>query len=293
MSETLLVLPEGDFELNSDITYQVYGEAVYAIDIMEMDLTHLCWLDQLTVLQDLHLMQEISILYHPEIVSSLYSEAESSQYWGKDKYETLAQYNRTQTKNVTEEKDERRMMKPIVWTATMTSKQGKIVGRLVNLGYDRLYSRDLFKRFMAEKGEGYMNLTVNTVAGHIDEFARDVSTETGGKYIRKDSQKPCTIYLIRFTNNSTGETFVKVGITSRELGERFVTDKKHYDIDIIHVAEHAMSECVEREKAIQDRYKAFRYVPEKRLSNNGTTEIMRSDAPINEIIILMGNNKIK
>lgn len=293
MSENTLVFPEGEIELNPDLTYQVYGEPAYIVDIMELDLTHLAWLDQITLLQDLEMYNEISILYHPEIVNSLYTQLDTSPYWGKDKYDALAQYKRSQTKSVTEEKEARKILKPIVWTPTMSSKRGKVVGYLVRLGYDRPFARDLVKRFLEERGEGYMNLTVNTIGEYIDAYARDITAETGGNYISKDSQKPCMIYLVRFTNKETGETFVKPGITARDLGERFTTDKKHYDIEVIHTADHTMSDCMEREKAIQTRYKAFRYVPEKRLANNGTTEVMTSEAPINEIMLMMGTNKVK
>ena len=294
MSELILTLDEGQVTLSPDISYQVYGETMYAIDVIELDLQHLCWLDQKTLLQDIILTEEVSILYHPDVVTSLYSEMEASPYWGKNRYDCLATFKRLQTKVITDDKEERKLMKPVDWkNKTTQSKRGKIVSRMVLLGYDRVYSRDIFKKFLADKGDGYMNLTVNTVANLVDEYVRDIKTETEGRYIRADSQKSCTIYLVRFTNKSTGETFIKPGITSRDLGERFISDKKLYDIEVIHTATHPMADCVDREKAIQERYKDYRYVPEHKLNNNGTTEIMSVDCPINEIITLMGTSKVK
>lgn len=294
MEKYILELPEGQFELNTDQSYNVYGETMFAIDIVELDFDHLPWLDQIMLLRDIRLSDEISILYHPEVVQSIHEEIDASPYWGKDRYEALATFRRLQTKQVVDEKRERKLLKPVVWDGNMRSKKAKVTRGLAAMGYDRKFALDMTNRFLEEKGDGYMNFSVKEIEKEVDEFARDVQAETEKKYVKSDSDKPCTIYLVKFTDTETGETFIKPGITSRDLGERFITDKKHYDIDIIHTAKHTMAECIEREKHIQKRYrKDYNYTPEKGLSNNGNTECLRADVPTDEIIQLMGTSKVK
>lgn len=178
-----LELPEGKVELDTDLTYHVYGEPTAAQQLAGMKFEHLSWLDQLVLVNELQRTNEVSIMFHPEVTRSLISEQEASPYWGKDKFEVEAQFRRTNTKTVTDEKLERKLTKPIEWTPTMHSKKGKVVGRLVEMGYDRLFTRDIVKEFLEVKGEKYMNLTVNQIADMVDEFARNTTPDSTGNIV--------------------------------------------------------------------------------------------------------------
>jgi hypothetical protein len=293
MTKHTLILDEGELELDPDATYTVYGEVLFAVDIIALDLEHLPWLDQITILQELDNFYDISIMYHPEVVASIYELYEASPYWGKNRHDCESMFRRLQTSKVTDEKQDRKLLKPVEWTPTMRSKKGKVTSRLVEMGYDRVHIRETFNQFLQDKGEGYMNLTVNQIADKVDEYARDVSDESEGKYISTDSQKPCDLYLLEFTNKSTGECFIKPGITRRTLAERYSQDKERYDIKVLHTVSYPTSKCVILEKEIQKRWGGkYRYVPTTKLQNNGTTEIMSMELPINEVIELMGNNKV-
>lgn len=292
-SKYRLVLNEGSIDLDPDRSYNVYGEIMFAIDLVEQDFGHLTWFDEILVLRELKMNNEISMLFHPTVLTSLYDEQEASPYFGKDRFEAEAVFRRLKTTEKTDEETERKLMKPVEWTPTMISKKGKVVGRLVTLGFERLFSREMVAKFLEEKGEGYMNLTVNTIADHVDKFVRDITVETEGRYIDKESKSPCRLYLVKFTHKESGEQFIKPGITRREIEERFCRDKKIYDIDVIYEVVHPMHESVEREKHIQSRFKQYRFEPEVKLINNGNSEVLHKDVDTTAIIELMGTKKVK
>lgn len=296
MSElTSLRLNEGTIELNPDRTYTVFGQSMFAVDIIGIDFEHLTWLDQILMLRELELTDSIPMTFHPEVLESLYNEQESSPYYGKDVEAVAAVYRRIQSKQKTEDDIERKLMKPIEWTPTMYSKRGKMVGRLVTLGYDRTYARERAYEFLEVRGEKYMNLTVNQAADRMDQYIRDVESEQGN-YITKDGEQPCTLYLVKFTEkNCAGEpeVFIKPGITRRDLSERFSQDKNEFNIEVIHTVEYPTSQCVTREKEIQRRFERYRYTPNKKLKNKGDSEILSIKAPTDEIITLMGSQKVK
>ena len=293
LEEYKLRFDEGTVTLDADHSFTVYGEVMFAVDLIEQDFGHLSWLDQILVIRDLEMNREISTIFHPEVLESLYTELEASPYYGKDRFEVEAVYRRLNTVKKTEDATERKMMKPVEWTATMVSKRGKVVGRLVVMGFDRVFARETVKKFLAEKGEGVMNLTVNTIADKVDEYIRDVTAETEKKYITKDSNLPCDIYLVKFTDKDTNEQFIKVGITRRGVDERFSQDKNDYNIEILYVVNHKMSEAIEREKHILSRCAKHKYMANCKLKGNGDTELLSLSVDTNEIIQLMGTKNVK
>ena len=293
LEEYKLRFDEGTVTLDADHSFTVYGEVMFAVDLIEQDFGHLSWLDQILVIRDLEMNREISTIFHPEVLESLYTELEASPYYGKDRFEVEAVYRRLNTVKKTEDATERKMLKPVEWTATMVSKRGKVVGRLVVMGFDRVFARETVKNFLAEKGEGFMNLTVGTIADKVDEYIRDVTAETEKKYITKDSNLPCDIYLVKFTDKDTNEQFIKVGITRRGVDERFSQDKNDYNIEILYVVNHPTSEAIEREKHILSRCSKHKYMANSKLKGNGDTELLSLSVDTNEIIQLMGTKNVK
>ena len=292
-NETVLHLIEGSLVLDPDRTYTVYGETMFAIDIINLDFEHLSWLDQTLVLRELELTNSISILYNPEVIDSLYQLQEASPYYGKDQYEVEATYRRLQTSSKTEAMTERRLAAPIVWTPTLKSKKGKVRTRLIAQGYARHYVIEMVNKFLEVRGEKYMNLTVKDIAERVDEFIRDIQQEEEGKYISKDSDKPCTLYLLRFKHIHTAEEFIKPGITRRSLEERYAQDKNHFRIDILHTVKHPTYKCVELERQIQTKFERFRYANNAKLKNKGDTEVLNIKVPVDEVVKLMGTNSVK
>lgn len=171
MKPFTLILDEGTITLNNDLTYTVYGETKTAKEVSQMNFRHLPWLDQKMLLQELELKQEIIMLYHPEIVASIFADHESSEYWGKNHFECLAIFKRTATKVKVDRIEERLLKKPVETNNPATKvKKSTVVTGLVKLGYDRDTAKLCIAEFLAEKGIGYLNLAPAKLIKYVDEF---------------------------------------------------------------------------------------------------------------------------
>lgn len=287
-------LPEGEVELDPDLLYTMYGETVTPEDIVEADFSHLEWLDQVKLIQELEMNQDVSILFHPKVVSSLYSEQETSPYWAKNKTDALTQYRRLNTREDVDLEKKRKMSQEVsLQDNAVKQKRFRIINKLVEMGYDRSDALETFTGFLEEKGSGVMNLTAKEIVQMFDEYRGVCEAEDNEKrYISaSDNTSPCTLYLLKFRNKKTDEAFIKIGLTRRSLRERFVKDRRVFDIEIVHTVDYVTKECIERERKILETYSAQRYSaaipPEK-----GETELLDTSVDLQGIIALMGNNKV-
>jgi hypothetical protein len=172
MKPKSLILDEGTIPLKNDITYTVYGEAKTANQLSQMNFKHLPWLDQKMLLQDITLFGEVSMLYHPEIVASIYADHESSEYWGKNHFECLSIFKRTATKVKVDLTEERLLKKPVITNNPATKvKKSSVVKGLIKLGYDRDTAKLCIAEFLQEKGIGYLNLAPSKIIKYVDKHA--------------------------------------------------------------------------------------------------------------------------
>lgn len=166
-----IILDEGTVTLDPNITYQVYGATLTAHELFKVNFSHLPWLDQKMLLQDIATKQEVIMLYHPEIVASIFRDEEASEYWGKNHFECLTLYKRNATKVKVDRTVERKLSKPVKPNDPhIRMTKTRAIDALVKLGYDRATAKLNMADFLAEKGNGYLNFTPSELAKHVDEY---------------------------------------------------------------------------------------------------------------------------
>ena len=284
-----------EIELDIDAKYHVYGEDIDAQAVTEMDFEHLNWLDQRIVSQSINLNQEISILFHPEVVSSLETEIENSPYWEKNRFEALAVFRRLQQKtpDAKEDKQKRKMLKEVdLKESKYVQKRFRVVNMLVSRGYERPDAMEYLTAVIEQKGSGVMNLKPAEICDFVDIFTGAVQDPNETQYHTRDDTRPCTLYYLQFTHQQTGETFKKIGITVRPLAERFVLDVKTFDLDIIHTVELPANEAKDIEAAIKKEFKPYKYTPETKLRKGGDTECFNDELIDASVMKMMGRNKV-
>ncbi|WNC67533.1 hypothetical protein RI845_13525 [Thalassotalea nanhaiensis] len=166
---------EGEIKLNPDLTYNVFDQNMTAKQLAKLNINHLPWLDQTTALQEIENFQKLSILYHPDIVSSLITEEENSIYWGKREHEALIIFRRETVNksedDLSESQRKRLIASPYDITANKARvKKHSIIKQLVSLGYHKDSAQSLFDDFMDKNGIGHMNLKAGDIVTLIDEF---------------------------------------------------------------------------------------------------------------------------
>lgn len=171
MKPKTLILDEGEVILKSDLTYEVYGETLTADELLKVDFSHLRWLDQVTLLQDIKIRQEVIMLYHPVIVASIFKDHEASEYWGKNHFDCLTLFKRSATKIKVDLSLERKLSIPVETNSpTIKVTKSRAISSLVKLGYTRDAAKLNMADFLAEHGNGYLNLTPSALANYVDEF---------------------------------------------------------------------------------------------------------------------------
>jgi hypothetical protein len=171
MPQISLILSEGTVTLDPDLTYQVYGESLSAKSLSKLDFSHLPWLDQITLLQDIEVKQEVIMLYHPIIVASIFKDQETSEYWGKNHFECLTLFKRNALKEKVDRHLERKLSKPVeLNNPHIRMTKTRAIDGLEKLGYDRATAKLNMAEFLAEKGNGYLNLKPSELVKHVDEF---------------------------------------------------------------------------------------------------------------------------
>lgn len=171
MKPKTLILDEGQVTLLPDLTYEVYGEALTADELLKVDFSHLPWLDQKTLLQDIETKQEVIMLYHPEIVASIFKDHEASEYWGKNHFDCLTLFKRNATKVKVDLTLERKLSMHVETNnPAIKVNKSRAISTLVKLGYTREAAKLNMTDFLAEHGNGYLNLTPSALANYVDEF---------------------------------------------------------------------------------------------------------------------------
>lgn len=75
----------------------------------------------------------------------------------------------------------------------------------------------------------------------------------------KSKNRIAKLYIIKcFTDT---EEFIKIGITSRTVKQRFYKDKMNYEYEILKVKESTPERIWNLEKNLLNRYKKFKYIP--------------------------------
>lgn len=283
-------------ELDPDVKYLVYGEEISAAEVADMDFEHLNWLDQRVVAQSIRVNHEVSILFHPVVTSSLEEEIENSPYWEKDRFEALTAFRRLQQKSPDskEEKQKRQMLKEVdLKDPKIVQKRFRIVNQLVARGYERPDAMEYLTAVVEQKGSGVMNLKPPEICDLVDIFTGAKEDPNQTNYHSRDDTRPCTLYYVHFTHQQSGETFKKIGITVRDLAERFVLDVKIFDIDVIHTVELPANKAKDIEAAIKKEFKPYKYTPKNKLRKGGETECFNEELIDQSVMNMMGRNKIK
>lgn len=171
MKHKILILDEGEVILSPDLTYEVYGETLTADELLKVDFSHLPWIDQITLLQDIETKQEVIMLYHPVIVASIFKDHEASEYWGKNHFDCLTIFKRNATNTKVDLILKRKLSKPVETNnPSIKVNKSNAISALVKLGYDRKTAKLHMSEFLAENGIGYLNLTPLELANYVDEF---------------------------------------------------------------------------------------------------------------------------
>jgi hypothetical protein len=171
MPPKTIILDEGMVTLDPDLTYQVYGEKISADALSKIDFSHLNWLDQKMLLQDIEIKQEVIMLYHPIIVASIFKDEEASEYWGKNHFECLTLFKRNALKVKVDRTLDRKLSKTVeLNNPHIRMTKTRAIDGLVKLGYDRATAKLNMADFLAEKGIKYLNLTPSELVKHVDEY---------------------------------------------------------------------------------------------------------------------------
>lgn len=106
----------------------------------------------------------------------------------------------------------------------------------------------------------------------LDRLDAEVAKVTPS--LRKRNEPMKRIYFIRFTLLADRHhTFVKIGITSNSIDERFILDIDQYCIEVIIQSSFMPSKiAVLREAALHREFKRFSYRPLVYLRSGGNTE---------------------
>lgn len=172
MTTKTLILPEGEVTLNNDLTYMVYGENLTADQLLKVDFSHLPWLDQKCLLDDIAIKQEVNMLYHPAVLASILKDETASEYWGKRPDEALTIYKRNASTKKVDLNIERKLAKPVdPKTSAIRNNKARVVTRLEKLGYHRDAAKLYVKEFLDTNGIKYLNLTPKELATLVDEYA--------------------------------------------------------------------------------------------------------------------------
>lgn len=285
--------------LDSEVTYMIYGDDCDAQTLMDMDFSHLNWLDERMLAQSITLRREVPILFHPQVVESLENDFENSPYWQKNRYEALAVFRRIMAneENSEDKKIKRAMAKPVdVKSGKYAQKKFRVVNLLVDSGYDREDAKNRLNKLIVVKTPGVMNLSPDMICKMIDdareEEQRNIAVPKKLKYFTKNSQEDCIVYYVKFTHNETGESFKKIGITTRELRERFVEDIKFFAVEVLHTVKFTAERAQEVEASIKEAFAEYAYEPKTKLKKGGNTECFRTELDDSAVIKYMGHNLI-
>lgn len=171
MPQINIILSEGTVILDPDLTYQVYGKSLSANSLSKVDFSHLPWLDQITLMQEIEMKQEVIMLYHPKIVASIFKDEVASKYWGKNHFECLTLFKRNASKEKVDRTLERKLSKPVEPNSShIRMTKTRAIDGLVKLGYNRAAAKLHMANFLAEKSNGYLNLTPSELVKYVDEF---------------------------------------------------------------------------------------------------------------------------
>lgn len=85
-----------------------------------------------------------------------------------------------------------------------------------------------------------------------------------------DMNLVANLYVVRFIHKSTGESFIKIGITKNRISKRFASYKKLYDVKTLHISKLFLGDCIDLENYIIYRMRNYQYIPEGKF--NGRTE---------------------
>lgn len=101
------------------------------------------------------------------------------------------------------------------------------------------------------------------------------------KFVYFAKNNKCTLYLIKCYNK--GEFFLKIGITSKSIENRFSGDKKlPYNYDILHTIESGDAVFIwDLEVKLKKNFRTFRYIPETKF--RGYTECFKIEEKENII----------
>tara|TARA_R110001583_G_C5553169_1_gene400518 strand:+ start:246 stop:791 length:546 start_codon:yes stop_codon:yes gene_type:complete len=176
--QTIIEFEYGDVVIDLDRQYTVYGDFMLGEDLVKLDLTHIPWLDELSVMEDLSHRQMLTILYHPTVIHSLHTETESSPYWGKQADDCLVIYKRLSSSNkLRMEKNainRRKMLSPYdIGCDKGRVRKSLIINRIVKLGYSRDLVKLYVNKYIKLNGTGVFNLVEGEVVEIMDKFIID------------------------------------------------------------------------------------------------------------------------
>lgn len=102
------------------------------------------------------------------------------------------------------------------------------------------------------------------------------------------------LYIVKFESKRTTENFIKIGISSKPINERFSTDLKNYNIELITETRYfSSSDALIVESNFHQILKEFKYNPILQLTSGNTECFVNSEVMLQKMFQLLNFKKTK
>lgn len=123
--------------------------------------------------------------------------------------------------------------------------------------------------------EVHPNFLLNSEPGNGCRFCKKCSIYTTNYYKKHGLENhECTLYVVKFIERETKESFLKLGITKHpNVRKRFRGLHKKFDITILHKEDKDFSALYEKEQELLKELKSYKYEPKNKIK--GHTECLK------------------
>lgn len=122
------------------------------------------------------------------------------------------------------------------------------------------------------------NFLLNSEPGNGCKHCRNNSIYTTNYYVKHNIENHnCTLYVVKFVEKETKESFLKVGITKYpNVRKRFRGLHKKFDITVLHQDNKDFFYCYEKEQKLLNLLVNYKYKPTEKFK--GHTECLKTEA---------------
>ncbi len=159
-----------EIELDHFEQYKLFGEDVTLEELEEVDWDYLPETYALVLKSLFMRTNEVSIMFHPDVVKSIMEDKENSSYYNKTPHEIEVILRRESTKSDTESAEQKKILQPVDMSdQIIKNRKYKATQMLVRDGFDRPFVMEYLDTYMQEHGTGIMNLTPKRISQIITE----------------------------------------------------------------------------------------------------------------------------